>query len=78
VDFDDVAFEAAHVADVFQVGGEHYHGERAGGLLGAEIDEVDAAGSGFYMSDFSRDALGFADVLRCLVDGQAVGGEGGN
>ena len=77
VDFDDAAFEAAHVAHVFQVAGEDYHGERAGELLGAEVDEVSATCSGFYVSNFSDDAFGLADVLRGLVDGQAVGGKGG-
>ncbi len=77
VDFDNVALEAAHIADIFQIGREDHDGEWAGSLLGAEVDEVDATGSGLNVGDFAGDALGFAYVLRGLVDGQAVGSEDG-
>ena len=38
---------------------------------------MDAFGTNFDSDDFSRDALGFADVLAGLVNGDTVGGTGG-
>ena len=43
-------------------------------MLFAEVEEVNSFGADFYADDFSRDALGFADVLAGFVDGDAVGG----
>jgi hypothetical protein len=76
VDFDDLAYESANVANVFEIGCEDYHREWAGGLLGAEIDEVDSPGAGFHVQDFSCDAFSFADVLPGFAYGEAIGGEG--
>ena len=74
VDFDDAAFEAADVADIFQVVGKDDDREGASGFVFAEVDEVDAFASGFYAQNLAGDALDFADVMAGFVDGDAVGG----
>jgi hypothetical protein len=42
-------------------------------LVFAEIDVVDSLVPGFYVEDFSGDALDFADVVGGFLDGDAVG-----
>lgn len=73
VDFDGAAFQAADVADVFEVVREDHDGEGAGRLIFAEVDVVDTR-SGFYVEYLAGDTLDFADVMAGFVDGDAVGG----
>lgn len=61
--------EAPDVPDIFQVGGEYDDRERARHLIGAEVDEVNPAGSGFDTQNFSGHALGLTDVLGSFLDG---------
>jgi hypothetical protein len=75
IDFYDAPFEAADVADIFEVVREDYNGEGAGCFVFAEVYEVDAFESGLYAVDLAGDALDFADVMAGFVDGDAVGGE---
>ena len=74
MNFDGAAGQAANVADIFQAGREDDDRERAGHLIFAEVEEVNAFRADFHSEDFSRDAFGFADVLAGFVDGDAVGG----
>jgi hypothetical protein len=74
VDFDDLSGEAADVADVFKIGREDHDRKRARHLICAEVDEMHAFGAGLHTQNFSRDALGFADVLGGFLDGETIGG----
>jgi hypothetical protein len=76
VDFYRASRESADVANIFQIVGEYDHCKRAGHGIFTEIKEVHAFGAGFNADDFTRNALGFADVLAGLVDGNAVGSAG--
>jgi len=79
VNLDQLSGEAADVADIFQVGGEDDYAERAGHLILAEIDVVDAFTSSLDAEDFSGDAFVFADVVGGFLNGDAVGaGEEGD
>jgi hypothetical protein len=73
VNFDGTAGEAADVADILQAGREDHYRERAGHLVFAEVEEMDALRTYFYFEDFSGDAFGFANVLARFVYGDAVG-----
>jgi hypothetical protein len=74
VNFDDTAFEAADVADVFEIGREDYHREGTRHPVFAEVEEVDALDADFDAENPSADAPGFADVLAGFLNGDAVGG----
>ena len=68
--------EAADVPDILQIVGEDDNGERAGHVVFAEIEKVDAFGADLHPHDFSRHAFGLADMLGGLVDREAVGSRG--
>ncbi len=69
VDFDRAAGEAAHVADISQVGREDHDREGAGELILAEVEEVDTFRSYLHADYFSNYAFRFADVMGGFVDG---------
>jgi hypothetical protein len=43
-------------------------------LIFAEINEVNTSGTDFHAQDFAHHALGFADMLAGILNGEAVGG----
>jgi hypothetical protein len=53
--------------------GKHDYRERTRGLLGAKVEEVDAAAASFYVENFTGDAFGFADMLAGFGEREAVG-----
>jgi hypothetical protein len=50
---DDAAFQAAHVANIFEIRRENNQRERTRRLLFAEADEVDSFCSGLHVQDFT-------------------------
>lgn len=76
MNFDDLSRQPPDVADILKVGREDHDRERASHAVFAEVHEMHTLGPDFHMHDFSRDALGFSDVLAGLGDGKAVGGWG--
>src|SRR5579862_200450 len=70
--FNDASGEAADVANVFQVGAENDHVERAAHLIFAEVNVVDSSGARLHPQNFSHDAFVLADVFAGFADGQAV------
>src|SRR5579864_4986613 len=74
VNFDGATLQAPDVADIFQSGREDHHGEGAGHLVFAEVEEMDALISNSYFEDFAGNARGFTHVLDRLLYGDAIGG----
>jgi hypothetical protein len=74
MDFDGAAGQAADVSHIFQSGREDHDGKRTGHLIFAEVKEVNALRANLNSKHLSCDAIGFADVLACLVKGDAIGG----
>jgi hypothetical protein len=69
--FDDAAFKHAHIADVFQIGGEDDDGKGASRLVLTEVEEVDSLVAELDAMDFAGDALCFSDMLVRFVDRNA-------
>ncbi len=74
LDFYGAAFEAADVADIFQVRREDDDGKGASHLIFTEVNEVNAFDADAHAMHGPGYAFGFADMLAGLVDGDAVGG----
>jgi hypothetical protein len=73
VNFDGAALQAANVANIFQAGRKDHDCEGAGNLIFTEVKEMNSLRTYFYFEDFPGNALGLADVLSRLVNGNAIG-----
>lgn len=66
VNFDELALELAHIANVPQVGGKNYCREGAGARAFAKCEIVRAILGLSHVGDGAANAFGFADVLAGL------------
>lgn len=71
-DRDFAALQLADVADRVEISAKHDHRERAGVVVGAEIEKRDAIVALLNAHHGSLDAVCFADMLLGLGDGEAV------
>jgi hypothetical protein len=78
VDFDDLIFQLADIADVLQVGSKDHDREGADTVVLAKVEISNALRTLFDAQDFAGDATIGADVLMRFGEGDAVGrtGEG--
>jgi hypothetical protein len=63
LDFNLVAFELVNVSHLFEIGGEHDHGEGTSLDLLAEVEKLAAVAAIFHVQHGSLDALHRTDVL---------------
>jgi len=75
--FDDLACELAHISDALHVVREDDNRKRTEAIVFAKIEVMSFAGR-VHANDLACDAFRFADVLGGLVEGDAVGAEGGS
>ena len=73
VNFDELALQLPHIADVLQVLGKNHHGKRTGSGILAEVQEMHTLVPLLHPHDFTRDALDFADMFPASVGRDAIG-----